>query len=118
MVSSLDGRVFKPADDVAGGEVEASTLFTYHEQDGEIWAEYSGGKVRRGYLVGTRTGDTLDFRYTQLNTAGETNTGHCVATIETKPDGSMRLNEKWEWESRSGAGTSVVDEVPPRVAES
>ncbi|CAM3684296.1 hypothetical protein KIPE111705_20450 [Kibdelosporangium persicum] len=110
-MGSLDGRRFRAVADTVGGEVEASTLFTYHEKDGEIWAEYSGGKISRGYLVGTRDGDRLDFRYTQLNTEGETNTGHCVATVETLPDGRLRLNEKWEWESRDGSGTSVVEEV-------
>ncbi|MGV9574483.1 hypothetical protein ACWDRX_36190, partial [Streptomyces nigra] len=29
-------------------------------------AEYSGGDVVRGHLVGTRDGDRLDFRYVQL----------------------------------------------------
>ncbi|RSM64789.1 hypothetical protein DMH04_50625 [Kibdelosporangium aridum] len=110
-MDSLDGRKFRAVADTVGGEVEATTEFTYHEKDGEIWAEYAGGKISRGYLVGTRTGDTLDFRYAQLNTAGETNTGHCVSRIETLADGRLRLTEKWEWESRSGSGTSVVQEV-------
>ncbi|MCE7009501.1 hypothetical protein LWC34_42835 [Kibdelosporangium philippinense] len=110
-MQSLDGRQFRAVADTVGGEVEATTLFTYHEEDGEVWAEYSGGRVRRGYLVGTRTGDRLEFRYAQLNTVGETNTGHCVSTIETLPDGRLRLAEKWQWESRDGEGTSVVEEV-------
>jgi hypothetical protein len=115
-VPSLDGRKFNAVADTVGGEVETATSFTYHERDGEIWAEYAGGRIRRGYLVGTRTGDRLDFRYTQLNTAGETNTGHCVSTVETLADGRLRLNEKWEWESRTGSGTSTVEEVAQVVS--
>jgi hypothetical protein len=110
-VSSLDGRRFRAVGDVDGGEVEAATVFTYHERDGEIWAEYAGGRVKRGYLVGTREGDKLDFRYTQLNTAGETNSGHCVSTVEHMADGRLRLSETWEWESRTGSGTSVLAEL-------
>jgi hypothetical protein len=107
----LDGRLFRAVGDVAGGEVETDTLFTYHEQEGEIWAEYSGGRVKRGYLVGTRDGDRLEFRYAQLNVAGETSTGHCVSVVDTLPDGRLRLAETWEWESRPGSGTSVVEEI-------
>ncbi|MET0233032.1 MAG: VOC family protein [Kibdelosporangium sp.] len=110
----LDGRVFRAVADVDGGEVDTATIFTYHEQDGEIWAEYSGGRVKRGNLVGTRTGDRLEFRYSQLNTAGETSTGHCLSTVETLPDGRLRLLETWQWESRPGSGTSVVEELAPR----
>ncbi|ACY98737.1 MULTISPECIES: hypothetical protein [Thermomonospora] len=108
---SLDGRRFRAVADVSGGEVTPATIFTYHERDGEIWACYAGGEIRRGYLVGTRDGDRLDFRYTQLNTAGETANGHCVSVVRVLPDGRLRLEETWEWESRPGKGTSVVEEI-------
>lgn len=93
------------------GEVGADTVFTYHERDGEIWAEYAGGAIRRGYLVGVRTGDRLEFRYVQLNADGHTSTGHCVSMVSVLPDGRLQLDEDWRWESRQGAGTSVVVEV-------
>lgn len=110
-MDSLEGKLFRPVVDVTGGEVETGTLFSYHEQDGEIWAEYSGGRVKRGYLVGTRDGDRLEFRYAQLNTEGETSTGRCVATVDELADGRLRLTENWAWESKDGAGTSVVEEA-------
>jgi hypothetical protein len=106
---SLDGRCFTAVDNV-GGEVDPSTEFAYHEDGDLVWARYSGGGVRLGFLVGTRSGDEVDFRYTQLNPRGETSTGHCVSRVEQLADGRLRLEEKWEWESRDGAGTSVVEE--------
>src|ERR1044072_5235814 len=51
---SLDGLVMAPVADQAPGQVGTRTRFTYHEKDGEIWAEYAGGDVVRGHLVGTR----------------------------------------------------------------
>jgi hypothetical protein len=108
---SLDGRRFRAVADVTGGEVGTATVFEYHERDGEIWASYGGGAIRRGYLVGTRDGDRLDFRYSQLNAEGQTANGHCVSVVRMLEDGRLRLEETWEWESRPGAGTSVVEEV-------
>ncbi len=108
---SLEGLRFRAAEHTEGGEVEPATIFTYHERDGEIWAEYAGGRIKRGYLVGTRAGDRLEFRYAQLNTAGETSTGHCVSTVEESVGGTIRLVERWQWESRIGSGTSVVEEI-------
>jgi hypothetical protein len=92
---------------------QAETLAEYHEEGDLIWARYTGGAVRLGHLVGVRRGDALEFRYTQLNTAGESSSGHCVSTLEILPDGRLRLHESWRWESREGAGTSTVDEIAP-----
>ncbi|MGW1995544.1 hypothetical protein [Embleya sp. NPDC001921] len=113
---SLDGLGFAPLDRPEHGEVDASTFFRYHERDGVIWAEYSGGDIVRGHLIGTREADTLDFRYTQLNRSGGTASGHCVSAVVVLPDGRIRLEETWEWESRAGSGTSAVEQVPePRT---
>ncbi|HZX37249.1 MAG TPA: hypothetical protein VFF37_02735, partial [Streptomyces sp.] len=81
MARSLDGLVLSPVADQAPGQVGTRTRFTYHERDGRIWAEYEGGDVVRGHLVGTREGDRLDFRYVQLKTDGRTASGHCVSTV-------------------------------------
>ncbi|GAV41042.1 hypothetical protein [Streptomyces acidiscabies] len=108
---TLDGLVFAPVADQAPGQVGTGTRFTYHESDGVVWADYAGGDVVRGHLVGTRAGDRVDFRYVQLRTDGTTASGHCVSTVVPLPDGRVRLDETWEWESRQGTGTSVVEQV-------
>ncbi|MCO1598934.1 hypothetical protein M8C17_27655 [Micromonospora sp. RHAY321] len=113
MTISLDGRRFAAVADVVAGEVGTETVFAYHERADEVWAEYAGGSIRRGHLVGTRDGDRLDFRYVQLNTDGQTSSGHCVSEVSVLPDGRLRLHESWSWESRPGTGTSVVEELPP-----
>ena len=92
-------------------------MFTYHEDpsDGSVWADYAGGAVVRGHLVGSRTAsgpDTLDFRYVQLKADGTTSSGHCTSVVEVLPDGRLRLHETWSWESKEGSGTSTVEELP------
>jgi hypothetical protein len=108
---SLDGRRFAPVADVSGGDVGAETVFEYVEEDGIVHARYGGGAVRLGFLVGTREGDVLRFRYAQVRGDGTTATGRCESRIETLADGRLRLHETWAWESHDGAGTSVVEEV-------
>ena len=111
MACSLDALLLAPVADQAPGQVGTRTRFTYHEKDGEIWAEYTGGDVVRGHLVGTRDGDRLDFRYVQLKRDGTTSSGHCVSTVVELADGRVRLEETWEWESQEGSGASVVEQV-------
>ena len=110
-VPSLDGRRFRHAEMSAAGEGGTGTVFEYHERDGVVWARYQGGAVRLGFLVGVRRGDSLEFRYSQVNDAGETSNGRCSTTISTLPDGRLRLAEEWAWESKPGAGTSASVEI-------
>ncbi|HEX2050145.1 MAG TPA: hypothetical protein VHJ34_05850 [Actinomycetota bacterium] len=114
---SLDGVCFRPASDVEGGEVDPTTIFRFHEEGGVVWAEYSGGAIRKGFLVGTRRGQMLKLRYVQLNDAGETSSGRATDVVEIDPDGRLRLRELWEWESKEGSGTSTLvevgDDAPP-----
>ena len=112
-ISSLNGRTFAGLQNSSDGEVGQSTIFNYHEEGTVIWAEYSGGEVLRGYLVGTRQEDTLHFRYAHLSSSRETSTGVCTSAIEVLADGRIRLHETWAWESRPGTGTSVVEELGP-----
>jgi hypothetical protein len=93
------------------GEASGATVFEYHERDGMVWARYEGGAVRLGFLVGTRQGDCVGFRYSQLNENGETSSGRCSTTISTLPDGRLRLEEDWAWESKPGAGKSAAEEI-------
>ncbi|WP_436775391.1 hypothetical protein [Yinghuangia sp. YIM S09857] len=116
MAPSLDGRTFAPRGRPEQGEVDASTLFRYHEADGRVWADYAGGEIVRGHLIGTRDADTMEFRYVQLNRDGKTSSGHCVTRISELPDGRLHLAETWEWESRPGQGTSEVEEVAAQAA--
>jgi len=95
----------------AEGEATEETVFEYHERGDAVWARYEGGAVRLGFLVGTREGDRLEFRYSQLNDSGETSNGRCSSTISTLPDGRLRLDEEWAWESKSGSGTSAAEEI-------
>ncbi|PPF56521.1 hypothetical protein C5B94_03125 [Clavibacter michiganensis] len=108
---SLNNYRFAAVRDTVGGEVGPETVFDYRELDGEVWATYAGGAVRRGFLVGTRAGDTLAFRYCQLNQDGDTSTGSCVSEITRDINGKLRMTETWAWESQPGHGTSEVVEI-------
>jgi hypothetical protein len=111
-MSSLHGRRFRAVADVEGGDVGPQTEFEYAERDdGVVSARYAGGAVRLGFLVGTREGDALRFRYAQLLEDGGTAGGHCESRIEELPDGRLRLHETWAWDSREGSGTSVLEET-------
>jgi hypothetical protein len=108
----IDGLSFGGADEKPeAGEATAETIFKYHENDGIVWARYEGGPVRLGFLVGTRHGNRLDFRYSQLNDKGETSNGRCSTTVSLMQDGRVRLDQDWAWESKPGSGQDAIEEL-------
>ena len=112
MLPSLDGRRFRAIANVAGADVGPETVFDYRQDRDLVHARYAGGTVRLGFLVGTRTGDLLEFRYAQLRTDGTTATGRCRSRIESTADGRLLIHETWAWESARGSGTSTIEEIP------
>lgn len=108
----LDGRTFAASTVAGPGDVDGRTRFHYRQDGDVVWADYAGGSVVRGHLIGSRRGARLDFRYVHLDTDGGTATGHCESVVECVGD-RLRLHERWSWESRPGSGTSVLDEIDP-----
>ena len=108
---SLDGRTLIGVENSEGGTVSSETEFHFEQEGNRLYAHYAGGEIVDGHLVGTLDGNRWDVRYVQLTADGETATGHSVGTVERLEDGRIRVEDDWEWESKSGAGSSVHEEV-------
>ncbi|APX96281.1 hypothetical protein [Natronorubrum daqingense] len=108
---SLDGRTLAGVANDDAGEVGADTVFHFEQTGDRLYANYSGGNIVDGHLVGTFDGEQWDVRYTQLHADGETATGHSVGDVELLEDGRVRVEDEWEWESKTGEGESVHEEI-------
>jgi len=108
--ASLDGRRMRAVGTAAAGEVDSDTLFTFAQEGSTVWAHYAGGAVAVGYLVGTLEPGRLVFRYSQVDRRGGVHGGRSVCDVTVLPDGRVRLLEHFQWESREGAGTNVLEE--------
>ena len=47
-----DNKKFVAVENTANGEVSSQTEFHYHQQGKMIWAEYGGGEILKGFLIG------------------------------------------------------------------
>lgn len=103
-----DGLTFQPS-----GEPDPP-LARYHQQDDLVWAEFGGGRVRRGSLVGTCDADgVLRFTYCMVLRSGEVVSGRSTSTPALLEDGRIRLTEQWErYGPLAGTGVSYLDQVP------
>ena len=107
-------RRFRSVDNSANGEVSGETVFHYREENGVVWATYTGGDIRFGTLTGLKNPDgSLDFTYQHVNRANELRTGRCHSTPTVLKDGRLRLHERWTWTSGdASSGESTIEELP------
>ncbi len=107
---SLEGRFFTVVDNSESGEVSDKTIFSYHQKDNVIWAEYSGGSIVKGFLLGTMDDNhTLHFDYRHINKSGDSKSGSCISCPKIE-NGKLRFYEKWQWTGEE-KGRSVIEEV-------
>lgn len=110
---NYDGRKFVPKMNSKNGEVSEQTVFTYHQSGNLLWAEYSGGDIWKGSLIGTvLSNGELDFVYHHMNRDMQVKTGKCHSVPTILENGKIELSEKWEWTNRDcSKGKSLLVEV-------
>jgi len=113
MTHSLNNKSFRSAGNSENGEVGSETIFHYHQEQQQVWAEYAGGEILRGHLIGFINEEgMLEMVYHHINTAGKLKTGKCISRIELLASGKLRLHESWQWTCDDHSrGESVVEEV-------
>lgn len=109
---NYDKKIFTSIENTKNGEVDDKTLFYYHQNKEIIWAEYYGGIIKKGFLLGViKTNGELEFNYIHLNNKNETKTGKCVSIPKILNDGRIELLEKWEWTNgdRSKGESKIIE---------
>lgn len=109
---SYNGRYFVPKENTKNGEVDGETLFTYHQNGDVLWADYTGGEIIRGNLIGTVDKDgNLDFYYQHINVNNEVRIGRCHSVPKILDNGKIELAEEWQWlNGDKSKGSSIIVE--------
>ena len=97
---NYNGKTFKPTTNTENGETSNETVFQYKQVGTIVTADYSGGKIVTGHLIGlVNEKGNIAMRYHQVNDKGELMTGSCNSVPEILENGKIRLHENWEWTS-------------------
>jgi hypothetical protein len=109
---NYNGKVFRPISNSENGETSIETIFTYKQVGNILTSEYSGGKIKKGHLIGiVDEKANIDMRYHQVNNKNEIMTGICKSRPEILENGKIRLHESWEWTSGDKSkGESIIEE--------
>ncbi len=105
-----EGRFFVPVTNTENGEVDDQTLFAYHQNGNILWAEYCGGEIKKGFMIGLVGQDgELDFYYQHINHSNDMRVGKCHSVPHFLDHGKIELSEQWQWLNgdRSGGFSTV-----------
>jgi hypothetical protein len=106
-----DGRIFRPV-----GNPPGAPTGRYHQNGKLIWADFGGGKLHFGRLVGTcDASGTITATYCQLATDGSVTAGEVTSVPDYNDSGTLTLTEHWHRLDGS-TGISVIEEVDPSLA--
>ena len=95
---NLDKKIFKAISNSNSGEVSEHTLFYYAQQEDIISAEYAGGEIIKGNLLGTQLDSgEFTFVYHHINSNRELKIGKCLSKAIFLDDGKIKLFEEWQW---------------------
>lgn len=112
MIINYDGKTFIPKINTENGEVNVQTIFKYHQNGNVLWAEYFGGNIIRGNLIGSVSKQgILDFYYQHINKEGEMRIGKCHSIPKVSSNGKLELHEEWQWlNGDKSLGSSIIVE--------
>ena len=110
---NYNNRQFRLVNNSENGETSGETVFYYKQEGRIVSADYAGGKIQKGYLLGLVGEDgCILFCYQQINIYNKLMTGTCTSRPEQLPNGKIRLHERWQWTSGDcSSGSSIVGEI-------
>lgn len=108
---NLNNRSFVLSVNTINGDVTNNTYFYFYQENDVIWANYSGGDVKRGFYLGKIKDDnTLKYRFIHIFKDGSMKSGNCEGEIEISSDGSLIIYEKWVSYDNKTNGRSILKE--------
>ena len=113
MTFSLNARTFIPIANSSDGVVDKRTEFHFTQTGKSFRADYTGGDIRIGHLIGhftdTETGQML---YHCETLEGELKAGRADAVFKLHPNGRITMSLDWAWVSGAqGSGKSKYIEL-------
>lgn len=112
MKINYDNKRFKAVKNSENAEATAETIFLYKQKGNIVTAQYSGGTIQKGHLIGlVDNNGNIEMRYHQVNKKGQLMTGICNSKPEVLPNSKIRLHETWQWTSGDNSkGKSIIEE--------
>lgn len=112
MKPNLDAKTFRVVQSHGtDARVSTETVFHFRQHLGVVHADYAGGGVRFGKLLGVLEGNQIRFRYVQVDPEGHFSSGEALIEASLTPEGRLRLVDRWQREGCGEKGECVMEEA-------
>ena len=110
---NLNNRVFIPDQNSENGEVGKKTIFVFKQDGRHLTANYSGGDIKSGHILGVMDGNnSAHLLYHCITQKSVLKSGHAAARFIEDMKGCVRIQMDWQWLSGgAGKGTSLYEEI-------
>ena len=109
---NFNNRKFALIDNSSNGEVNTDTIFNYQQEGDLVTADYKGGSIEYGKIIGRLENDQLHMLYHCMTTDKVLKAGKAIADISYTYNGRIILTLDWEWLTEHGvSGTSSYMEM-------
>ena len=112
---SLDGVFCLGTGLPAGFPISDLTVFSFRQKGETVWAEYQGGGIEKGMLLGNLTGASLQGTWQHRTTDGAHETGTFSVTINREPSGRLILEGSWIGTAENSHSHIVLSEAVSEV---
>ena len=112
---SLDGVYCTGRTAPAGFPISELTVFSFRQKDETVWAEYQGGGIQKGMLLGSLTGASLQGTWQHRTTDGEPDTGTFNVAMNREPSGRLLLDGSWIGAGENSPSRIVLSEAVSEV---
>lgn len=97
--TDLNGVMMRVIEMSDSSVIGPKTIFRFVQNGAIVRAEYEGGRIIAGSLVGYRNGTELKFCFSQLESPSSLQTGKSVCTVR-RQDGALELVEEFHWDNK------------------
>ena len=112
---SLDGVYCTGRTAPDGFPISELTVFSFRQKDSVVWAEYQGGGIQKGMLLGSLTGASLQGTWQHREAGGEHDTGTFSIAMSRDPSGRLLLDGSWIGTAENSPSRIVLSEEVSEV---
>lgn len=105
---NFNNKTFSLISNSEEGKVNAETIFEYKQKDNLITADYYGGIIQYGKIIGILKESKINMLYQCLTINNELKAGKAIAEVSFTDDEKIKLKLNWEW--LDGKGEKGVSE--------
>jgi len=93
----LTNKRFRLSDNTNEEFIDQEAIFRFYQSEGNLWAEYSGGNIKKGYLFGQYINNfQMSLLFNHVNSANIYFTGKCYFTL-TNENGIIHIRSTWQF---------------------